>query len=170
MKRSTVGNDDAKRGTKAAVSNTRTSRNAWLDDDHPGARVIRERILGISGMPNGGHEQMQVLRYERGQEYQVHHDGNKRVVTTFVYLSTPGSEGFTNWPSAGGRAPGNSTACKSGMFAHPRKGAAIFFYDIRPDMTSDQYASHAACPVGDGVKWGGTFWLHLAAAEKEDLM
>eukprot|EP00666_Eupelagonemidae_sp_cell4sb_P015217 gene15217-14908_t len=47
------------------------------------------------------------------------------------------------------------------LWAHPRKGAAVFFYDMRPDMTSDFYAMHASCPVGEGVKWGGTFWLHL---------
>ena len=42
----------------------------------------------------------------------------------------------------------------------PRKGDAVVFYDLKPDLEIDPQALHAGCPVKRGTKWVATKWLH----------
>jgi prolyl 4-hydroxylase len=42
----------------------------------------------------------------------------------------------------------------------PRLGDAVLFYGALPDLTIDQQALHASCPVLHGVKWTAVRWLH----------
>ena len=42
----------------------------------------------------------------------------------------------------------------------PRKGDAVVFYDLKPDLEIDPQSLHAGCPVKKGTKWVATKWMH----------
>ncbi len=41
-----------------------------------------------------------------------------------------------------------------GAFATPRKGSAVFWYNLAHDGTEDRNSLHGGCPVLFGFKWG----------------
>ena len=66
-------------GTREGNANNpaRTSTNAWckndacVNDTH--TRNVFNRIVNITGIPERNSEALQLLRYEKGQFYKVHH-------------------------------------------------------------------------------------------------
>lgn len=57
-----------------SVNSGRTSTNAWCTDEcytDPVAVALMERIANITGIPEPNSENLQLLRYEQGQYYQV---------------------------------------------------------------------------------------------------
>ena len=62
------------------VSPVRTSSQCWCDDAngdctwHPSVVALTERMLNITKLPTGNAEYLQILKYEPGQFYKVHHD------------------------------------------------------------------------------------------------
>ncbi len=56
---------------------------------------------------------------------------------------------------------GPYSACAEGhVAAKARKGDALLFFSLKPDMASDMHAMHTGCPVIKGVKWTATKWIH----------
>ena len=56
------------------VNSGRTSTNAWCTDEcytDPIAVALMDRIANITGIPEPNSENLQLLRYEQGQYYQV---------------------------------------------------------------------------------------------------
>ena len=65
------------------VSPVRTSQQAWFQYgiapdcvDHPLVNRVHERVVNVTGVPKPNAEFFQVLKYEPGQFYKVHHDQN----------------------------------------------------------------------------------------------
>jgi len=59
------------------VNSGRTSTNAWcLDECYKNATsmAVVDRLSDITGINETNSENLQLLRYEEGQHYQVHHD------------------------------------------------------------------------------------------------
>ena len=51
--------------------------------------------------------------------------------------------------------------CEPGAFAYrPRRGDALLFFSLTPDLRIDPRALHGGCPVRKGVKWVATKWVH----------
>ena len=57
---------------------------------------VEDRVAEFSGVPWEHQEQLQLLRYENGQEYKAHHDGlssgengGNRIATVLMFLSEP---------------------------------------------------------------------------------
>ena len=160
------------KGSKdGTISDVRTSSHAWLNEEVPEVLSIMDRILSITGFKRGDQEALQVLRYEHNQKYDAHHDyfdpsfygkqSTNRAMTAFLYLDTVEEGGETWFPRAnGGPYPSNYHACDAGLRLKPVKGSAVFFYDMRPDLSLDEFSLHGGCPVKKGTKWGGTLWLH----------
>eukprot|EP00755_Sulcionema_specki_P013136 Sspe_Gene.53179::Locus_29423_Transcript_1_1_Confidence_1.000_Length_1521::g.53179::m.53179/K00472/P4HA; prolyl 4-hydroxylase len=130
-----------------------------------------DRVVSVTGFTRQDHEAMQILRYGSKQKYDAHHDyfdpvhygaqKTNRAITAFLYFSTVDEGGETWFPRANGHTtPSDFSQCKQGFRVLPRKGAAAFFYDMRPDNSLDEYSLHGGCPVKQGTKWGGTLWLH----------
>jgi hypothetical protein len=81
------------------LSQGRTSSNGWCNNEcekHPKVRDVMRKIEEITGVPRQNYESFQVLRYEKTQKYQVHHDYGAddvllacgpRILTFFLYLS-----------------------------------------------------------------------------------
>ena len=69
------------------VQAVRTSSTAWCDARHcqrdPLLTRVRERIANLTLVPEQNAEFMQVLRYEKGQFYRVHHDQNSPMTSAW---------------------------------------------------------------------------------------
>merc|ERR1712164_114811 len=66
---------------------------------------VEDRVAEFSGIPWEHQEQLQLLRYENGQEYKAHHDGlssgengGNRIATVLMFLSEPEEGGETAFP------------------------------------------------------------------------
>lgn len=139
----------------------RTSSSAYLkDDDTPLLDVISNRIAKLTNWPRENSEQLQLLRYEEGQEYKPHYDwfsrtvkgsekhlssGGQRVGTTVIYLQEADEGGYTRFP-------------RVGFEVSPKKGSAIFFANVDSYGKEDTAALHAGTPVIRGVKIVLTCW------------
>ena len=59
------------------ISKDRTSTNAWCEGpclEHEVTKRVLARMEDLIGIPQQNYEDFQLLRYEVGQKYGVHHD------------------------------------------------------------------------------------------------
>ena len=162
-------------------SNARTSFGTFVTRRlTPTLRAVEDRVAEYSGIPWEHQEQLQLLRYENGQEYVAHHDGivsqgngEKRIATVLMFLREPEFGGETNFPSA---TPLEETKARfiankdkfskcgwnngEGFSLIPKKGDALLFFSFHINGTSDVAAQHASCPTLRGVKYTATKWIH----------
>lgn len=139
----------------------RTSTNAWCQDkcasDPVGKRVI-DRVANITNIPQVNSENLQLLKYEVGQFYQLHHDyiphylkrqAGVRILTVFLYLNEVEEGGGTSFPLLD-------------LTVEPKRGRALIWpsvLDEDPHM-KDPRTDHQALPVIKGVKYGANAWIH----------
>jgi len=74
---SDVGELKADGSFDSNVNSGRTSTNAWCEKDclkNETATIVARRLSQITGINETNSEWLQLLRYEEGQHYQVHHD------------------------------------------------------------------------------------------------
>lgn len=146
------------------ISPVRTSRQAWCQRgiatdcySHPLTQRVAERIQNLTGVPTTNSEFFQVLRYEPGQFYKVHHDQNAladsvtgvRLFTFFIYLQSPELGGGTHFPSLN-------------LTIEPKKGSALLWPNVMDNdlRMSDSRTMHEALPPMAGVKFSANLWLH----------
>lgn len=144
------------------LSQGRTSSNAWCRHDcenHPAVKSILRKIEEITDVPIGNYESFQVLKYEKGQKYQVHHDMGMhhnglacgpRILTFFLYLSDVEEGGETGFPNLH-------------IDVKPQKGKAVLWPSTMDDdpTVQDIRTMHEAKPVVNGLKYGANSWIHL---------
>ena len=85
----------------------RSSENAWLPPDDL-LRDVRLRLEGLLGVSEGvlarHAEELQVIRYEGGGQFKVHHDSSAfmpRALTVLIYLNEVAEGGGTWFPYVG---------------------------------------------------------------------
>ncbi|GMI43475.1 hypothetical protein TeGR_g12832, partial [Tetraparma gracilis] len=123
-----------------------------------------------------------VLRYNRFEKYDGHHDyfdpslykndphtqkliaggRRNRLATAFFYLSDVDAGGETIFYRAGGLPqPRSFDDCGSDRYlkVKPEKGKIILFYSLKYSGELDEYSLHGGCPVEGGVKWSGNKWI-----------
>ena len=165
LKRSTdqSNNFDADGVQKQVTSTSRTSTNAWClreCAEDPVVKGVTDRIQRITGIPEEYYENFQILRYERGQRYNRHHDmsdrdnamlAGPRVLTFFIYLSEVDEGGGTNFPDL--HPP---------VTMQPKKGSAILWPSVldHDPTVRDERTHHEALPVISGVKFAANHWIH----------
>ena len=139
----------------------RTSQQAWCQVEpclsHPLVNRVHERVVNLTGVPKPNAEFFQVLRYEPGQFYKVHHDQNAhheslmgvRLFTFFIYLRSPKHGGATHFPRLNITIP-------------PKAGSALLWPNVRDDnlQMSDMRTEHEALPPLEGRKYSANLWLH----------
>ncbi|KAJ9463638.1 Prolyl 4-hydroxylase 2 [Diplonema papillatum] len=174
----------------SGIDDVRTSSGCWLDNRVPSVEEVRLRVLDITGFQKNQTEMLQVLKYEIGQKYISHLDyftphgartkaeedelwalkwnnNWNRAATFFLYLETTEAGGATVLPRAnGGPTVYNMSDCTRGLRVYPTKGAAVLFYDMKPDKTQDPFSLHGGCPVIKGEKWAAPQWLHVKVRDK----
>ncbi|ODN01274.1 Prolyl 4-hydroxylase subunit alpha-1 [Orchesella cincta] len=148
------------------ATDIRTSKQAWLNkDDGPLIDKISARIGDATGLEvfpeNEASEIYQVANYGMAGRYSPHTDyitgddhlhnplelvrGN-RIATFMVYLEDVPAGGSTVFPLIG-------------VQVKPRKGAAVFWWNLRTDGRGDPWTRHAGCSVLYGNKWITNKWI-----------
>ena len=140
----------------SSTSDVRTSHSATLDPNgHPLLSRMYDNVADMLGKPRSHMENLQVLRYKPGQEYQAHHDscldsGNKieRYATVLVYLNNVADGGETIFPL-------------QKIKVRPQKGKAVVFFSMTQDAQQIlEECLHSASPPSDGEKWVAVVWVH----------
>lgn len=161
-------------GGKSVLDTVRTSRGTFLLRNSTPLLEALEKRLELWSHYNVSHqEDIQILRYSNMQKYGAHMDvieeGSPRVATVLMYLTDVEEGGETAFPSDSKWADptmerkfGPFSDCARGSVAvRPKKGMALIFYSMKPDMkTLDPHSMHTGCPVIKGVKWTATAWIH----------
>eukprot|EP00873_Tetraselmis_striata_P039995 jgi/Tetstr1/460259/TSEL_005559.t1 len=166
----------------AKLDGIRTSHGTFLKRKQDDVVADIERRLAIwTKIPEENGEDIQVLRYENGQEYGAHWDwfddpvkhadqmtAGNRIATVLMYLSDVEEGGETAFPhgtyvNEAKQKSGQYSPCgDEGVAVRPKKGDALLFWDLTPDAKEgDKYSLHAGCPVLRGTKWSATKWIHV---------
>jgi len=140
----------------------RTSRGAMLQRGETELVTrIENRLAALIHWPVENGEGLQVLSYEKGNEYRPHFDwfdpnvpgprkhlerGGQRVATIIMYLSDVEEGGGTSFP-------------KIGLQVQPKKGCAVYFANTNAAGEVDHNTLHAGEPVERGIKYVATKWL-----------
>jgi prolyl 4-hydroxylase len=157
-------------GAEQQQSNTRTSTTAWIRDHQceTPLRRIASAVSRISGLPTSHMENLQVCRYQVGQQFAIHTDHldsfndlsvGGRLCTCLIYLQDCTLGGATTFPKL--VVPN----------VKPVPGRAVFFWNTmeRPgfiNYKSDMFLNvdvnlqHAGMPVEEGEKWICNRWVH----------
>ncbi|XP_038564325.1 prolyl 4-hydroxylase subunit alpha-2 isoform X4 [Micropterus salmoides] len=149
------------------TANYRVSKSAWLEgDDDPVIDRVNRRIQDITGLAVDTAELLQVANYGVGGQYEPHYDFSRkdepdafkrlgtgnRVATFLNYMSDVEAGGATVFPDFGAAI-------------WPRKGTAVFWYNLFKSGEGDYRTRHAACPVLVGSKWVSNKWIHERGQE-----
>jgi prolyl 4-hydroxylase len=103
-------------------------------------------------------EKLHVLNYKEGQDYALHADFSmpglvnlqpSRFATMILYLNDDFKGGETWFPKASPKP----------LTVKPKKGKAVFFYNMLPDGNLDERSLHAGLPVTQGEKWMANLWV-----------
>ena len=143
------------------LSPVRTSSQCWCSGNaceaHPLTTRVADRIANVTRTQKRYMEPFQILKYEPGQFYKVHHDQNSglftpqgpRVYTFFMYLSTPEKGGGTRFPDLGVTVPAV-------------KGSAVLWPSVTNlDPNRDEpLTNHEALPTTIGRKFASNVWIH----------
>ncbi|KAM3862761.1 prolyl 4-hydroxylase subunit alpha-1b isoform 2-T2 [Diretmus argenteus] len=152
---------------KLTTAKYRVSKSAWLTAyEDPMIEKINQRIEDITGLEMDTAEELQVANYGVGGQYEPHFDfGRKdepdafkelgtgnRVATWLFYMSDVAAGGATVFPDVGAAV-------------WPKKGTAVFWYNLFASGEGDYSTRHAACPVLVGNKWVSNKWIHERGQE-----
>jgi prolyl 4-hydroxylase len=142
------------------VSDRRTSTNTWCQDecrDNPIVQHVMERMVNMTGIPDGNMEHLQLVRYKSGQYYREHHDFSPahtgtqygpRILTFFLYLNDDGLEG------------GGTSFSGLDLVVQPKRGSALVWPSVTNENPEerDEWTYHEALPVITGEKYGANAW------------
>ncbi|XP_043077175.1 prolyl 4-hydroxylase subunit alpha-2-like isoform X4 [Puntigrus tetrazona] len=147
------------------VAHYRVSKSAWLEgEDDPVIERVNQRIEDVTGLSVDTAELLQVANYGVGGQYEPHYDFSRRpfdsnlkvygnrLATYLNYMSDVEAGGATVFPDFGAAI-------------WPRKGTAVFWYNLFKSGEGDYRTRHAACPVLVGSKWVSNKWIHERGQE-----
>ncbi|XP_046522419.1 prolyl 4-hydroxylase subunit alpha-2 isoform X3 [Equus quagga] len=149
------------------VASYRVSKSSWLEeDDDPVVARVNLRMQHITGLTVKTAELLQVANYGMGGQYEPHFDFSRkheqdafkrlgtgnRVATFLNYMSDVEAGGATVFPDLGAAI-------------WPKKGTAVFWYNLLRSGEGDYRTRHAACPVLVGCKWVSNKWFHERGQE-----
>ncbi|KAE8614521.1 hypothetical protein XENTR_v10008197 [Xenopus tropicalis] len=148
-----------------SVANYRVSKSAWLEEnDDPVIARVNLRMQAITGLTVDTAELLQVANYGMGGQYEPHFDFSRRPFDS--NLKTDGNRlaTFLNYMSDV-EAGGATVFPDFGAAIWPKKGTAVFWYNLFRSGEGDYRTRHAACPVLVGSKWVSNKWFHERGQE-----
>ena len=150
----------------------RTSNQSFIDAELNIDDRINDITFELTKIPKAHYEETSVIRYEKGQEYKIHHDyfhhddpdfegsfrnGGHRIATALFILDGKCKGGETYFPHM------NHLRIK------PKTGRCIIWQNIfmsevfgRPRIQYNTESEHAGLPVESGEKWIATKWIREA--------
>ncbi|CAE7803608.1 P4H4 [Symbiodinium sp. CCMP2456] len=155
----------------------RSSWSAFLPAEEPLVSLIMNRSQLLTKV-SGRVENLQVMRYRPGQQYQAHWDffdpeyfkkqpevlgrlthRRNRLLTMLFYLASSAEGGQTAFPMAyGAPRPADPEDCSSWLQVPAKRGKAVLFYNLHADGRLDRSSNHAGCKVQAGEKWSANIW------------
>ncbi|KAJ8348026.1 hypothetical protein SKAU_G00266150 [Synaphobranchus kaupii] len=154
---------DQKTG-KNYSTEVRVSKSAWLSGgEDPVISRVNQRIEDVTGLDMRMAERLQVANYGIGGQYEPHYDSKLsdneesqrlggRIATTLIYMTDVDIGGATVFPAVGAAL-------------QPKKGSAVFWYNLLLNGEDDDRTLHAACPVMMGNKWVSNKWIRARGQE-----
>ncbi|XP_026099430.1 prolyl 4-hydroxylase subunit alpha-1-like [Carassius auratus] len=133
------------------ASQDHVSQRVFLQDD-PVATRVSQRIADATGLSMETAESLLVQNYGIGGRFEPHYDAletgvNDRIATFLIYMSDVEIGGATVFPDIG-------------VATRPKKGSAVFWYNLHKNGELDLNTRHAGCPVLVGNKWVANKWIH----------
>ncbi|XP_029977326.1 prolyl 4-hydroxylase subunit alpha-1-like isoform X2 [Sphaeramia orbicularis] len=152
---------------KLTTAHYRVSKSAWLGAyEHPVVDQINQRIEDITGLDVSTAEDLQVANYGVGGQYEPHFDfGRKDEPDAFEELGTGNRIATWLLYMSDVQAGGATVFTDVGAAVLPKKGTAVFWYNLFPSGEGDYRTRHAACPVLVGNKWVSNKWIHERGQE-----
>lgn len=160
-------------GDKAGyVSYGRSGKNCWIKHDTDiVTKLLSERISNLLNIPLENSEQIQIIYYDKDQEYRQHYDGwdfdgseksrrnmkygGQRMVTALAYLNTVPKGGGTRFT-------------KLDIEVNAEIGKLLVFHNTINDSNEKHPLSeHAGMPVIEGEKWAFNFWFREKSRKVE---
>ncbi|KAM4716004.1 prolyl 4-hydroxylase subunit alpha-1-like isoform 1-T2 [Anableps anableps] len=145
----------------------RISKSAWLGAyEHPVVDKINQKIEDITGLDVSTAEDLQVANYGVGGQYEPHFDfGRKDEPDAFEELGTGNRIATWLLYMSDVHAGGATVFTDIGAAVQPKKGSAVFWFNLYPSGEGDYRTRHAACPVLLGNKWVSNKWIHERGQE-----
>jgi prolyl 4-hydroxylase len=127
--------------------------------------LTRRRIADTIGLPVAALEASQVLHYNVGESFALHHDyldpaapgaareiaaNGQRIVTFLIYLNDDFDGGETHFPALG-------------LSHRAQLGDALYFGNLHPIGQPDPRTLHAGLPPTRGEKWLFSQWIRNRA-------
>ncbi|XP_055059344.2 prolyl 4-hydroxylase subunit alpha-1-like isoform X1 [Misgurnus anguillicaudatus] len=135
----------------SGISKIRVSQSVFLDENDTVVARVSQRIADATGLSMETAEKLHVQNYGIGGKYEPHYDAwyqaNERIATFLIYMSDVKIGGATVFP-------------KVGVALQPKKGSAVFWYNLEKNGDVDLRTEHAGCPVFVGNKWVANKWIH----------
>uniref|UniRef100_A0A3Q3JQ62 procollagen-proline 4-dioxygenase n=1 Tax=Monopterus albus TaxID=43700 RepID=A0A3Q3JQ62_MONAL len=149
------------------ISSCLSSVSAWLGAyEHPVVDQINQRIGDLTGLDVTTAEDLQVANYGVGGQYEPHFDfGRKDEPDAFEELGTGNRIATWLLYMSDVQAGGATVFTDIGVAVWPKKGSAVFWYNLHPSGEGDYRTRHAACPVLVGNKWVSNKWIHERGQE-----
>lgn len=160
--------------TPGDVTSRKHCQVAWLHNTWTQAlaRSMANLFLSttVKTHPESGVEDLQILDYQPGGEFVLHHDGQGRLLTILYYLNGVGETWF---PLAGEHVPRPQTKIEAmrmvqvdqglmvgGEHVSINRGDAVAFYNYLDNGDFHWNSLHAGLPVkGESHKWVANHWF-----------
>uniref|UniRef100_A0A667GXF2 procollagen-proline 4-dioxygenase n=1 Tax=Lynx canadensis TaxID=61383 RepID=A0A667GXF2_LYNCA len=147
------------------VASYRVSKSSWLEeDDDPVVARVNRRMQHITGLTVKTAELLQVANYGMGGQYEPHFDFSRRPFDSGLKTEGNRLATFLNYMSDV-EAGGATVFPDLGAAIWPKKGTAVFWYNLLRSGEGDYRTRHAACPVLVGCKWVSNKWFHERGQE-----
>jgi len=166
----------------------RTSSQTWVGplthSQDPTFDRVQHRCQNFTRMPANLSEDIQIVHYDVGQHFYVHHDyndpsfcktgyckaGGNRYLTFLFYLNNVTKGGETTFPYFQSEfdpdvnpIPYSARCGAGGLRLTPKKGMAILFYNLQErnhlNHSVDPTSLHSGCDVIEGEKWAANLWI-----------
>ncbi|XP_026866807.2 prolyl 4-hydroxylase subunit alpha-2 isoform X2 [Electrophorus electricus] len=143
----------------------RVSKSAWLEaEEDPVIARVNQRIEDVTALSVDTAELLQVANYGVGGQYEPHYDFSRRPFDSNLKVDGNRLATYLNYMSDV-EAGGATVFPDFGAAIKPRKGTAVFWYNLFRSGEGDYRTRHAACPVLVGSKWVSNKWFHERGQE-----
>ena len=164
LQRATVHNQAT---GKLETAPYRVSKSAWLQThEHKLITNYVRRAEKITGLNMKAAEELQVVNYGIGGQYEPHFDFARREEKD-VFPELGWGNRIATWMSylSDVDAGGSTVFVNLNIQVKPKRNSAIFWFNLKRNGEGDLRTRHAACPVLAGTKWVANKWIHERGQE-----